>query len=247
LLLYRPLAGAALVLALTACQNPAPPPPAASAPEPPVAAAVRAREAAARSDWTAAAPLFRQAIAEAPGDLALHYGLAVAATYLENREEATREFRWVLANAAPESEEYRLARTWLADSATTATPAGTSGTPPAPLNIPHVERTGDAGLYGRVTWSAEPNGPPSTRRMQVHLYGIANSATKEQRYTVRTDDEGRFEFKRIVAGPYKLTNRVAGKPTWRVRVEVEPGRDTAFDLYPGNSTNVRDDFPEESR
>jgi hypothetical protein len=80
--------------------------------------------------------------------------------------------------------------------------------------------------------------------MQLHLYGVANTATKDQRYSVRTDEEGRYEFKRIVAGPYKLTNRVAGRPNWRVRVEVESGRDTAFDLHPGNSMNVRDDFPE---
>jgi len=148
-----------------------------------------------------------------------------------------------MANAAADSQEYKMAKSWLAESAAATEPASGTATP-APAHIPHVERTGDAGLYGRVTWTSEPGGPPSTRRMQVHLYGVANSPTKDQRYTVRTDEEGRYEFRRIVAGQYKLTNRVAGKPNWRVRVEVEPGRDTAFDLHPGNSTNVRDDFPE---
>jgi hypothetical protein len=80
--------------------------------------------------------------------------------------------------------------------------------------------------------------------MQLHLTGIPGTSSKEQRYTIRTDDEGRYEFKRIVAGPYKVTDRVAGTPTWRLRVEVEPGRDTAFDLSPTNSISVRDDFPD---
>jgi len=238
----RPMAGVAMILALTACQNAAPPP-AASVAAPAVAPAVQAREAAARSDWRAAAPLFREAIAQAPGEIALHYELAVVATHVDDREEATREFRWVVVNASPDSQEYRLAKAWLDDASqpesTTTTTSSTKATP-----VLHVERAGDANLYGGVVWSSEPNGPHSTRRMQIHLYGVPNTATKEQRYTVRTDDEGRFEFKNIVAGPYKLTNRVAGKPTWRVRVDVEAGRDTGFDLHPGNSINVRDDFPE---
>ena len=237
----RTLAGAAMILALTACQSPVPPP-AAPVAAPVVAPAVQAREAAARSDWRAAAALFRDAIAQAPGEVLLHYELAVVATHLDDREEATREFRWVVANASPESQEHRLAKAWLADTepATTATTSDTAKTSPTL----HVERAGDADLYGRVAWSSEPNGPASTRRMQVHLSGLAETSTKEQRYTVRTDDEGRYEFKRIVAGPYKMTDRVAGKPTWRVRVEVQAGRDTSFDLHPGNSLGVRDDFPE---
>ncbi|MBI2202413.1 MAG: carboxypeptidase regulatory-like domain-containing protein [Candidatus Rokubacteria bacterium] len=154
----------------------------------------------------------------------------------------------MLANAAPESMEYRAAKSWLADAWSPATsgspPAAGAGGATAPPTIKHVERTGDAGLYGRVAWSSEPGGPPSIKRMQVHLTGVPDTPTTDQRYTVRTDEEGRYEFKRIVGGPYKLSNRVAGKPTWRLRVEVEAGRDTALDLTPGNSITVRDDFPE---
>ena len=248
----RPLAGGALLLAVAACQNPAPSPPTAATTQVVAPAAVRAREAAARADWKAAAPLYREAITAAAADVALHYGLAVAATHLDDRDEAQREFRWVVANASPDSQEYRMARAWLAETVgattTSAAPASATGaTTSGSRATAQVERFGDAGLYGRVIWSSEPNGPPTTQRMQLHLYGVANTVTKDQRYTVRTDEEGRYEFKRIVPGPYKLTNRVAGNPNWRVRVEIESGRDTAFDLHPGNSTNVRDDFPEPSR
>lgn len=63
-------------------------------------------------------------------------------------------------------------------------------------------------------------------------------------YTIRSDDEGRYEFKRIVPGPYRVSDRVAGKPAWRLRVNVESGRDTVLDLTPGNSLDARDDFPD---
>lgn len=233
-----------MLLALAGCQSPPPPPPAAPSSSAPVSdVAAQARAAAARSDWQAAAPLFRQAIVLKPNDYKLHYELGVVATYLEARDEAVREFRWVVANAPPGTPEYKGAKGWLAENAgaTASTPGAVT---PAPADIPHVERVGDAGLYGQVTWMAASGGPHSTKRMQVHLTGVPGSPSEEQRYTVRTDDEGKYEFRRIVAGSYKLADRVAGKPTWRLRVEVEPGRDTALDLNPANSATVRDDFPE---
>jgi hypothetical protein len=233
-------------MALAACNTPAAPPPSVAKPASP--AAVRAREAMARSDWKAAAPLFREAIATAPSDVSLHYELAVVATHLDDRDEATRQFRWVLAHAAPDSMEYRAARSWLDESRAATTPASTPTSPtPERRAVLDVDRTGSSGLYGQVSWSTDPGGPHSTKRMQVHLTGLPDSPTADQRYTVRTDEEGRYEFKRIVSGPYKLTNRVAGKPTWRLRVEVETGRDIGLDLHPGNSIAVRDDFPEPGR
>jgi hypothetical protein len=233
---------AAVLLALAGCQSPPPPAAPASSTAPSADFAAQAREAAARKDWKAAAPLFRQAIAAQPTEYKLHYELAVVATYLDARDEAIREFRWVVANAPPDSAEYKAAKNWLAESGGSS--GATAGVTPAPADIPHVERVGDAGLYGQVTWTAPSGGPHSTKRMQVHLTGVPGSPSEEQRYTVRTDDEGKYEFRRIVAGSYKLADRVAGKPTWRLRVEVEPGRDTALDLNPANSVTARDDFPE---
>jgi hypothetical protein len=210
-------------------------------------AAIRARDAVARGDWAAAAPLLREALATDTQDVSLHYSLGVSGTHLDNHDEAVREFTWVVRNASPESAEHKGARAWLAETKTSDVPAAApvaSETTSAPSReILHVDRTGDAGLYGQVTWSADPGGPASTKRLQIHLTGVPGTSSKEQRYTVRTDDEGRYEFKQIVAGPYKVTDRIAGTPTWRLRVEVQPGRDTAFDLSPANSVTVRDDFP----
>lgn len=247
------LVAGVLAAALVACQSPPP----ASSPAPVADAATRAREAVQRQQWTVAAPLLREAIGAKPADVSLHYDLAVAATYLEAREEAIREFRWVLANAEPSSQEYKAARSWLAEagllggapaaaSAAGAEQAPGSRTADRPAVL-HVDRTGDAGLYGRVTWGNESGGPHSTKRMQVHLWGVPDTRTRDQRYTIRSDEEGRYEFKRIVPGAYRLSDRVAGKPSWRLRVNLEPGSDTLLDLNPGNSINVRDDFPDQQR
>jgi hypothetical protein len=233
---------AGLLLALAGCQSPPPPATPSSSTAPSVDFAAEARAAAARQDWKAAAPLFRQAIAASPTDYKLHYELGVVGTYLDARDEAAREFRWVVSNAPPESAESRAARQWLAENG--GSTGAVAAVTPAPADIPHVERVGDAGLYGQVAWTAGAGGPHATRRMQVHLTGVPGTPSQDQRYTVRTDDDGKYEFRRIVAGSYKLADRVAGKPTWRLRVEVEPGRDTALDLNPTNSVSVRDDFPE---
>jgi hypothetical protein len=40
-----------------------------------------------------------------------------------------------------------------------------------------------------------------------------------------------------------LTNKVAGSPTWRLRVKLAPGEITSLDLGEDNSARVRDDFP----
>jgi hypothetical protein len=60
----------------------------------------------------------------------------------------------------------------------------------------------------------------------------------------RTDDSGHFEFKRIPPGIYMLTNRIAGEPMWRLRVQLEPGQNLTLDLSEANSAKIRDDFPE---
>ena len=49
----------------------------------------------------------------------------------------------------------------------------------------------------------------------------------------------------MVPGPYKLTDRVAGKPTWRLRVEISPSDARVLELTPDNSIAVRDDFPQQ--
>ena len=79
--------------------------------------------------------------------------------------------------------------------------------------------------------------------MQLHLVGQPDGPTKEERYVLRTDRDGNFRFSNVLPGFYMLTDRVAGKPQWRLKVEVGSGSTLRLDLSPGNSTATRDDFP----
>lgn len=226
------LASVCLVLAV-GCQSPPPaPPPTATAP-----VAMDAARAFERREWVLAARLLREALVRDPNNLTLHYHLAIAASHLDLRAEAIREFKWVLEMAARGSQEAETARRWL-------TEAGVLVAEGQPVGPVPDETTGDAALSGRVVWDAPAEAPVDTRRMQLFLIGLPDTPTREQRYVLRTDQEGRFDFKRIVAGPYRLTNRVAGDPTWRLKVQIEPGREQTLDLGPANSTRARDDFPD---
>ncbi|HEX9418560.1 MAG TPA: carboxypeptidase-like regulatory domain-containing protein, partial [Methylomirabilota bacterium] len=64
------------------------------------------------------------------------------------------------------------------------------------------------------------------------------------RYDLRTDEDGSFKFPNVPPGTYLLTNRLSGRPIWRLRVELKPAEEKQLDLNPGNSVAVRDDFPQ---
>jgi tetratricopeptide (TPR) repeat protein len=192
--------------------------------------------ASARSDWPSAAELLRRALQHDPSRADLHYHLAIAASHLDRRDEAVREFQWVLANVARELPEAIEARRWLIGAGVLGAPTETVA---APADQITEETPGDSGLQGRVVWADER----PTARVQLFLKGAPKSPNAALQWVLRTDDGGRFEFKRIPAGTYMLTNRIAGEPTWRLRVQLAPGEVTTLDLGEANSAKVRDDFP----
>jgi hypothetical protein len=223
-----------LTVALAGCQNTAPPAPVGKAVA--VDHAAEARKAFAERNWAAAAPHFRAAIALDPGSLTLHHGLATCASWLGLIDEAKAEFNWVLAHAPAGSVEAQLAREWLAsldDGEEETTTVAKSGDP----------TVGDAGIRGLVTWEGPGHPLGIAPRTAIDLRGLPNTPTKGVTYFKRADKEGNYRFSRIVAGPYRLTGSVAGKPAWDLRIEVKSGEDLALDLNPGNSTAVRNDFP----
>jgi hypothetical protein len=205
---------------------------------------VLARRAFEGKDWTAAVPLFRTAIGRDKESLELHYKLGISASYLSLIDEAMTEFEWVVAHAAPASEEARIAREWLAAAGSRRGGTTTSAAPGGARDGVGDPRVGDAGISGTVTWAEAGSSPEVKRRMQVHLISLPGQQTvEEQRFTVRTDQDGRYVFTKIPPGAYKLTNTVAGPPLWRLRVTIAPGQETTLDLSNANSVNARDDFP----
>lgn len=199
-----------------------------------------------RSDWVPAARMLREAIVHQPTNVTLHYYLAIAATHLQLRDEAIREFQWVLTNAPANSAEALAAKQWLTAAGVLggATTAATAAAPEAPAAQAATGPVG--GLRGQVVWN-EAEDPLSVSRLQLFLKGVPNTPTQDQYYVLRTENDGQFEFRKVMPGSYKLTNRIAGKPHWRLRVSVQAGEPTSLDLNPQNSTRTRDDFPQDDK
>jgi len=204
--------------------------------------AAEARKAFERQDWGTAAPHFRLALEKSPGDLSLHYGLAICASWLDLRDEAMREFQWVVDHAAARSEEARVAREWLDGANRRSVASGQPGAADAAKD----ERVGDSGVHGRIVWD-EGTGAVPLQRVQIHLYALSQDGTsKGISFHGRTDREGNYRFEKIPAGTYKLTDNNVLTPKWRLKVEVKPGENTPIDLGPENSLKMRDDFPKPS-
>jgi tetratricopeptide (TPR) repeat protein len=221
-----------VALIFSACQSPPPAPPKAAD------AATLAAQALERGDYEKAAGLYRQALQSQPESLPLHYGLAVAASFLNLKEEAIREFKWVLERGAAGTVEVEAARRWLISAGVLPRPTVTAALEPE-------QKPGAATLEGRAVFAETGKEPKPMSRLQLFLVGQPNSPTKEERYNLRTDEQGHFKFPNVVAGPYKLTNRVAGQPIWRLRLELKPSQDMFLELNPANSVGARDDFPEQ--
>src|SRR5258708_39339515 len=141
----RVCAALLLLVLLAACQSPLPPARSTSSDTPEVLAA----RALAAGRYTDAALLYREALGEASGKMELHYGLAVASSYLDRRDDAIREFRWVLQYGSPKAADVDASRQWLIragalpPAAYTASPAG-----------PEKERAaGNASLEGRAVFA----------------------------------------------------------------------------------------------
>jgi len=221
-----------LVLAGAACQSPTAPPPAHVE----LGAAGRAAAALEAGRYAEAVDLFREALAPAPANVALRYGLAVALSYTD-RGAAIREFQWVMASAPRDSQERVESQAWLAR-------AGALPASPPPRRPDEPERqAGTAVLRGRAIFADGAAKSQPMGRLQLFLVGQPDSPTKAERYNLRTDENGEFRFPSVPPGPYMLTNRLAGQPIWRLRVELKAAEEKQLDLNSGNSVTVRDDFP----
>src|SRR2546428_8060198 len=91
-----------------------------------------AKTALATANWAAAAPHLRAALLQDPDSLFLHSNLAVCATWLDLKDEAIREFEWVVAHAPADSQETKTARSWLAANRAGTQSAAAAQVAPSP-------------------------------------------------------------------------------------------------------------------
>lgn len=222
---------AALVLLLGGCSTP---------PEPAPRAADDARlaaEAMDAGDYASAIDLYRRAVAKSPDSLPLHYGLAVAASRLDLKPEAIREFRWVLERGEAGKAEVDNARSWLVKVGALAPRNSRPRLFESTAN--EAANSASASVEGRaISTGAAEHGP--MKRLQIFLI---EQPGRVHHYHLRTDEDGRFRFADVAPGIYKLSDRITGPPMWRLRVEAKPGQVAFLDLGADNSTKVRDDFP----
>ena len=225
-----------LALFLGACQSSPPPSPEASVDEGPLAA--RALEA---GEYERAAGLYRRALVKTPDRLSLHYGLGVAASHLDLKPEAIREFRWVLERGEAGKVEVENARGWLVRVGALARGASkmVPRAAPTPAAVDDRQDSATATFEGRAV-SIDASHQAPMKRIQLFLI---EQPSRVNYYRLRTDEDGHFYFPKVAPGVYKLSDRVVGSPRWRLRVEIKPGQTAFLDLGPGNSTKVRDDFP----
>jgi len=229
-----------LIVVLAGCQA-APPPPRPAA----KSAAVLAAEALQQGDAAKAAELYRSALMAEPGNVSLHYGLGVAASHLDRRSEAVREFTWVVERGDKNSSEAIAARRWLASVGAfprSVVAAQATEEPNQDQDRAKQEpKAAPASVQGRALFDDTPGVLVPMERIQLLLSDYPNKIVYLR---LRTDERGYYHFTNVPPGVYKLTDRVAGPPRWRLRVELKPGQDLSLDLNPANSTRVRDDFPE---
>jgi hypothetical protein len=114
---------------------------------------------------------------------------------------------------------------------------------PAPTQSGQERQAGNASLEGRAIFAEAGQAPKPMARLQ--LFMSPESPTQKEYYNLRTDEEGNFKFPNVIPGRYKLVDRVAGQPIWRLRVELKPSETKVLELTPGNGLAVQDDFPEQ--
>jgi len=196
----------------------------------------KAREAMSRHDYGGALALLRDLVVRDPGNFEAHYRLGVSASHLDQMDEAARAFEWVVAHGAAGPPEAEVARTWLAarQSVNVVTPAVYALADAASPQKPDL-----ADLSGKAVGPDKP-----IARLQLFLKGVPGTAVEREYHVLRTDPQGNFRFTNVVPGDYMLTNAVAGRPTWRLRVSPATGERLVLELSPANQATVRDDFPE---
>ena len=178
-----------LLALLAGCQSPARPVQSSALED----GAVRAARALAEGRYTDALELYRQALADAPGKVGLHYGLGVASSYLDRRDDAVREFRWVVQYGPQTAPEVAAARRWLI-RAGALLPAHFAK--PAPTQSSQERRAGNASLEGRAVFAEAAQAPKPMARLQ--LFMVPESPTQKENYNLRTDEEGNFKFPDVI-------------------------------------------------
>lgn len=193
---------------------------------------------AARGDYEGAAVKYQQAANQAPTDPSLRFALGTALSHLGRREETVEQFRFVVQNARPDSQEYRGAQRWLIAAGEVS--PDVSFAPPAP--VPSVPPSASAPpLPAALTKPpGKVRGRTELRDLEgrdVNLALVGDDGIGAELSLDLTGKVGRpFEFEKVPPGKYRLVveDRETSDHLWDVPVTVEPGKEVVVDLTPAN-------------
>lgn len=243
---YSLLFGLAALGLIVGCgQSPASPRPTAT-PQVSPAAVVRgeADQLMERGDYGKAAGKYQEAVALAPNDMSLRFGLGSAYSYLGRRREAAEQFQWVVKGSDPTEEYHRSAREWLRSAGLLPeNRTDSTGTDSA------LEGQAQQPVMGKVAGPLEwPGVNPRERliKVRVTLTG-EDDATKAVNLSRPFRLGQRYEFGSLAPGKYRLVAKAEdGAPAvelWDQHLTVEAGQVTQLPLSPANSKVTPAQFP----
>jgi hypothetical protein len=212
------------VVALLGCQRAPAPRSAAGGPPAPSQVVVQllaeAGRLMARGDYAAAADKYDAVLAHEPEHVTGRFGLGSAYSHLGRRAEAIEQFRWVVRQAPPQSQEHQAAKQWLISVGAWSEPGPTPAA--ADAAAPTERATGPGRIVGRTEW-------PGVNPKDLFIRG---------RMALLRDDEGprevvrgrpfrlgdAYEFRDVQPGKYRLVAWIDRTIIWDETVSVEPGK-----------------------
>jgi len=197
-----------------------------------------------QGQYEQAAVKYQAALNQAPNDVPIRFGLAVALSNTNRREETVEHFRFVLQHGTPGSAEVNAAREWLAgarelEGAEPSTAA--AGATPSPT-APVASDPKKGHVLGKITWG---DIEPRTKMVRVNVSLIGDEAETREVRMGRPDFKiGKgYEFMNVPPGAYRLVAEVGGTPMWDLKVVVPAEKDTTVDLTDGNASVAKDFNP----
>ena len=190
-----------------------------------------------------AAVKYQAALNQSPNDVPIRFGLAVALSNTNRREETVAHFRFVLQHGTPGSPEVTTAGEWLASAqelaGSEAAPVTAARTPES---APGTADPKKGRILGRISWNGIE---PRTKRVNLNVSLIGDEAENRDVRLGRPDFKiGRgYEIRNVPPGAYRLVAEAGGTPMWDLKVVVPAEKDTTVDLTEGNATVAKDFTP----
>jgi hypothetical protein len=197
-----------------------------------------------QQQYEQAAVKYQAALNQAPSDIPIRFGLAVALSHTARREETVEHFRFIVQRGTPGSPEVLTAREWLASAQelTGAEPlpaAGPAATSPAAASASEAKR---GRVAGKISWNGIE---PRTHRVNLSVYLVGDEVPNRDVRLGRPDFKiGRgYEINSVPPGAYRLVAEAAGTQMWDLKVEIPADKELTLDLTESNATVAKDFTP----